>query len=83
MTAFEDACAELSIPLFVLPPQKSTYNGGVERSNRTFREKVYNRPDLLEDSIRRMQGELNKAILKYNTFSPHTALNGINLCSIF
>lgn len=77
MAAFEDACAELSIPLFVLPPQKPTYNGGVERSNRIFREEFYNRPDLLEDSIRGMQIELNKAILKYNTFRPHRTLKGL------
>ncbi|MEB3702441.1 IS481 family transposase domain protein [Candidatus Bealeia paramacronuclearis] len=34
---FDEACAELRIPLIVLPPKKSTYNGGVERENRIFR----------------------------------------------
>lgn len=36
MAEFEDACAELRIPLIVLPPQKPHYNGGVKRENRTF-----------------------------------------------
>ena len=43
MAEFEDACAELNIPLMVLPPAKPTYNGGVERSNRILREEFYNR----------------------------------------
>jgi len=33
---FEAACADLEIPLLVLPPRKPQYNGGVERGNRTF-----------------------------------------------
>lgn len=33
MADFESACAELGIPLIVLPPKKPTYNGGVERGN--------------------------------------------------
>ncbi len=36
---FEEACAKLGISLIVLPPKKPTYSGGVERGNRTFREK--------------------------------------------
>ena len=37
MAEFEQACADLDIALFVLPPKKPQYNGGVERSDRTFR----------------------------------------------
>jgi putative transposase len=33
MAEFEDACAQLNIPLIVLPPKKPEYNGGVERGN--------------------------------------------------
>lgn len=36
MADFEEECAELNIPLKVLPPRKAKYNGGVERGNRTF-----------------------------------------------
>ena len=77
MAEFEDACAELGIPLIVLPPKKPEYNAGVERSNRTFREQFYNRVDLLEDSVRGIQAALRKALVKYNTYRPHRNLNGL------
>jgi len=77
MADFEEACAELQIPLMVLPPSKPTYNGGVERGNRTFREEFYNRYDLLEDSVRGMQAMLTKAVGKYNTYRPHRNLKGL------
>jgi hypothetical protein len=31
MRHFETECAKLNIPLYVLPPKRSQYNGGVER----------------------------------------------------
>lgn len=74
---FEEACAKLEIPLIVLPPKKPTYNGGVERGNRTFREEFYERPDLLADSVGAMRYELRNALNKYNTFRPHRALKGL------
>lgn len=77
MAEFEEACAELGIPLIVLPPKKPEYNGGVERGNRTFREEFYNRSDLLDDSVRGMQAALNKALIKYNTYRPHRNLKGL------
>ena len=77
MAEFEEACAELSIPLIVLPPSKPTYNGGVERGNRTFREEFYDRPNLLADSIGAIRFELNKATEKYNTYRPHRVLKGL------
>ena len=77
MAEFEDACAQLNIPLIVLPPKKPEYNGGVERGNRTFREEFYNRSDLLEDSVRGMQAALSKALVKYNTYRPHRNLKGL------
>jgi len=77
MAEFEDACAQLKIPLIVLPPKKPEYNGGVERGNRTFREEFYNRADLLENSVRGMQAALSKALVKYNTYRPHRNLKGL------
>jgi transposase InsO family protein len=76
MDEFEEACAKLDIPLIVLPPKKPTYNGGVERGNRTFREEFYGRPDLLADSIGAMRYELSKAVQKYNSYRPHRNLKG-------
>lgn len=77
MAEFEDACADLAIPLIVLPPKKPTYNGGVERGNRTFQEEFYFQPNLLADTIGAMRHELQKAVTKYNTCRPHRALNGL------
>jgi len=77
MADFEDACAELNIPLIVLPPKKPQYNGGIERSNRTLREEFYAKPDLLEDSIRGIQHALTKELIKYNTYRPHHNLKGL------
>lgn len=77
MAEFEDACAELGIPLIVLPPSRPTYNGGVERGNRIFREEFYANSNLLADSIGAMRIELNKALNKYNTYRPHSNLKGL------
>jgi transposase InsO family protein len=77
MAEFEEACAELGIPLIVLPPKKPAYNGGVERGNRTFREEFYNKSNLLADSLGAMRAELKKATEKYNTYRPHRALKGL------
>jgi len=76
MAEFEDACAELNLPLDVLPPASPKYNGGVERGNRTFREEFYARKDLLADSIGALRAELTKALHKYNTYRPHFSLKG-------
>jgi putative transposase len=77
MAEFEEACQELGIALIVLPPAKPTYNGGVERGNRIFREEFYARRDLMADSVRGMRAELKKAVLKYNTYRPHKSLKGL------
>ncbi|MEB3702186.1 IS481 family transposase domain protein [Candidatus Bealeia paramacronuclearis] len=77
MAKFEEACEDLGIPLIVLPPKKSTYNGGVERGNRIFREEFYNKNNLLADSIGSMRFELSQAVLKYNSYRPHRALKGL------
>ena len=77
MADFEDTCAIHGISLIVLPPKKPTYNGGVERGNRIFREEFYSRPDLLADSIGAVRAELSKALQKYNAYRPHSRLNGL------
>ena len=75
MKEFEETCRELEIPLYVLPPAKPTYNGKIERSNRTFREEFYH--DLKEESIVGTRRELKKFVEKYNSFRPHNSLNGL------
>jgi transposase InsO family protein len=71
--AFERACQQRGIRLFVLPPRSPKLNGHVERANRTHQEEFY---DLYE-------GELDLPALNtalqgwehlYNTFRPHQAL---------
>jgi putative transposase len=75
MLHFEEACAELEIELFVLPPKRPQYNGGVERGNRTFREEFYARRDMIADSAGAINAELQKAVHKYNSYRPHANLN--------
>ena len=77
MLEFEQACAELKIPLFVLPPATPKYNGGVERGNRIFREEFYADPNLLADTLTSMREALQQAVKKYNDYRPHAALQGL------
>lgn len=77
MADFEDACAEYNIELIVLPPAKPTYNGGVERGNRIFREEFYESSRLQADSFGAIRNELAKAVKKYNEYRPHFALKGL------
>ena len=67
MKDFENACKELGIPPFVLPPAKPTYNGKIERSNRVFREELY--ADLSEDTIVGACRERMNFVHKYNCAS--------------
>ena len=41
MADFEAKCERVQLTLDVLPPSKPTYNGEVERANRTFRQNFY------------------------------------------
>lgn len=77
MAEFEAACAELNLPLIVLPPKRPDYNGGIERGNRIFKEEFYYRKSLLADSIGAMRIELKKALHKYNDYRPHRNLKGL------
>jgi putative transposase len=78
MKEFETAYEEFHIELYVLPPRRPQYNGGVERGNRTFREEFYSRPNLLADSIGAMRYELTKAYKIPGDFN--SSLNFIVLC---
>ena len=77
MDEFESACAEHNIPLFVLPPKRPQYNGGVERANRIMREEFYDDHRVLADSIQAMRLDLNKVVVKYNSYRPHHSLGGL------
>jgi len=77
MKEFEEECFKLGIKLFVLPPKRPQYNGGVERGNRIFREEFYERKDLIADSIGAMSFDLKISIKKYNNFRPHFNLKGL------
>ena len=74
MKDFEDACKEMEILLFVLPPVKPTYNSKIERSNRGFREEFYE--ELSENSIVGAHHELMNFLRKYNSYRPHASLHG-------
>jgi len=74
--AFEEACQERSIRLFVLPPHSPKLNGYVGRAHRTYAEEFYEVYDGgLEIS------SVNQALRKwetvYNTVRPHHALDGL------
>lgn len=77
MAEFETACEARKIPLYVLPPRRPKYNGGVERTNRTFREEFYDSNRLQADSIGAMRCELKQALKKYNEYRPHQGLQGL------
>jgi len=76
MRHFEEECKKLNIGLYVLPPKRPQYNGGVERSNRIFREEFY-AGNVLAESLGAFKYELDKAVKKYNSFRPHFNLNGL------
>lgn len=71
--AFEDACRQRNIRLFVLPPRSPKLNGSVERAQRTHTEEFY---ELYQGNLQ--IGPLNHALQKwedtYNRRRPHQAL---------
>ena len=80
--AFEEACQERGIRLFILPPRSPKLNGHVERAQRTHTEE-FSHGDPLGYEI--YDGELGVAHLNealqewewtYNHFRPHQALDG-------
>ena len=76
MKYFEEACQKLGVELYVLPPSRPQYNGGVERGNRTFREEFYAKP-ILAESLGEFKYHLDQAVQKYNSYRPHFSLKGL------
>ena len=70
---FEDACKELGIHLFILPPRSPKLNGHVERAQRTHTEEFY---EIYDGDLE--MAPLNQALLNwekvYNTIRPHQSL---------
>ena len=77
MKDFEQECLNQNVPLYVLPPKRPQFNGGVERGNRIFRDDFYSRKDVLADSVGHMKNLLKQAVHKYNSFRPHFNLHGL------
>ena len=71
--AFEEACKQRGIILFVLPPRSPKLNGCVERSNRTHTEEFYEINDFSFD-IKALNEELHRWETIYNTVRPHQAI---------
>ena len=65
------------IPLFVLPPRSPKINGGVERSNGTFRYEFYCLYDRFASQIDHEQKLINFTNF-YNEIRPH---KNLRLCS--
>lgn len=74
---FEQACQDLQISLFVLPPRSPKLNGRVERAHRTHLDEFY--------AVHEPEGDLehlNKALRSwewvYNHVRPHRALDNLS-----
>lgn len=72
--AFERACQERNIPLYVLPPKSPRLNGCVERSNGTWRHEFYAVHRVSPDSVATHRQQLRDWERTYNTIRPHQAL---------
>lgn len=74
--AFESACQDHGIKLFVLPPRSPKLNGHVERGQRTHTEEFY---ELYDGDLE--IDPLNRALLEwervYDTIRPHHSLDGL------
>ncbi len=71
---FEQACKELNIKLYVLPPKSPKLNGAVERANRTHTEEFYEVTNC-PWSVSKLNPRLIKWEYIYNCIRPHAALN--------
>jgi len=74
MAEFEEECAKLKIPLYVLPPKRPQYNGCVERANGTSRGEFY---PFYQGAL--TIAAINKALKQYlqlyNDYRPHQSLD--------
>ena len=83
MKDFEAACQAKGIPLYVLPPKRPQYNGGVERMNRTMRDDLYARKDLLANDMADFRDAVRKATHTYNHYRPHQSLDNLTPAQYF
>lgn len=71
--AFEEACREKGIKLFLLPPRSPKLNGHVERAHRTHTEEFYEVTDFPLE-LAPLNQKLKAWERIYNTVRPHQAL---------
>jgi transposase InsO family protein len=71
--AFEQACQQRGLRLFVLPPRSPKLNGSVERAQRTHTEEFYEVTPCAWQ-IETLNRELEAWERTYNTVRPHQAL---------
>jgi len=71
--AFETACQQRGLQLFVLPPRSPKLNGRVERAQRTHTEEFYEVSDA-ELTVPALNQALQGWERTYNTVRPHQAL---------
>ena len=85
MAEFEEACRDLNIPLFVLPPRTPQLNGGVERCNgASCRRHAFGMTRYefhacteLPDSVTDLNRLIDDWQEVYNFVRPHGALGGL------
>lgn len=77
MKEFEQACLELGLKLFVLPPHSPRLNGRVERAHRTHQDEFYAVYDLdyYPPTLNLLLREWERI---YNTVRPHRALDNMS-----
>jgi putative transposase len=71
--AFEAACEQRGLPLFLLPPRSPKLNGHVERSQRTHTEEFY-QCTTAAPTLAALRPALAEWETVYNTIRPHQAL---------
>ena len=71
--AFEDACRQAGIQLFVLPPKSPKLNGAVERAQRTHTEEFYEVRDV-PWNVAALNRHVRAWERVYNTIRPHQSL---------
>ena len=76
MAAFETACQDRQLPLYVLPPKSPKLNGAVERANGSWRYEFYAVYDL-PDTLAELNPLIDSFQHLYNHFRPHGALHGL------
>ena len=71
---FEEACEEMEILLFVLPPRSPRLKGCVERANRTHREEFYELEEI-ELGLNEHNKQLERWEYTYNYIRPHQGID--------